>query len=204
MNHISDKLQPRLNSASEFIPQGYNFAQLRDLNAVLLGPVVGLLLWVLPLGLEPVVQKAFALFLFMIIYWVIGPVDHAVTAMIGCYLFWALGIVEFSVAFGGFCQHNALVSFWRATDRRSGSAHGLSQVTRLQCITTNRHLLFATDPRGDNPIILNYLSDSIGNGASHRDCFDSDRHCRGSGFKENQQCCSRVVPGLEQHLRPVR
>ena len=93
-----------LTAASELFLQRYNFAQWRDLNALLLGPVVGLLLWVLPLGLEPVVQKTFALFLFMIIYWVMGPVDHAVTAMIGCYLFWALGIVEFSVAFGGFAS----------------------------------------------------------------------------------------------------
>lgn len=69
-----------------------------------LGPMVGLLVWFLPLGLEPAGQQALAVVAFMIIYWMMEPVDHAVTGLIGCYLFWALGIVQISVAFSGFAS----------------------------------------------------------------------------------------------------
>ena len=54
-------------------------------------------------------QKTFAIIAFMIIYWLAEPIDHGLTALIGCYLFWALNVVKFSVAFSGFV--NATVWF---------------------------------------------------------------------------------------------
>src|ERR1035438_3788456 len=70
-----------------------------------LGPIIGLAMWFAPLPLEVKAKHAFAIVAFMIIYWIFEPVDHGVTAMIGCYLFWALNIVKFETAFAGFADN---------------------------------------------------------------------------------------------------
>jgi solute carrier family 13 (sodium-dependent dicarboxylate transporter), member 2/3/5 len=61
-------------------------------------------LWFLPLPLEPKAQHAIAISLFMILAWATEMMDHGVTGLIGCYLFWALGVVKFDVAFSGFAD----------------------------------------------------------------------------------------------------
>jgi sodium-dependent dicarboxylate transporter 2/3/5 len=71
-------------------------------SSLLLGPLVAFLIWSLPLEIEPSAQSALAIVAFMIVYWVMEPIDHGLTALIGCYLFWALDIAKFSVAFSGF------------------------------------------------------------------------------------------------------
>ncbi len=40
----------------------------------------------------------------MIVAWIAEPLDHAVTGLIGCYLFWALRVVKFEMAFSGFAD----------------------------------------------------------------------------------------------------
>jgi anion transporter len=59
-------------------------------------------MWILPLGLEPVQQKTLAIVFLMLVFWIAEPIDHGLTALIGCYLFWALDVSKFSVAFSGF------------------------------------------------------------------------------------------------------
>lgn len=34
--------------------------------------------------------------------WIAEPIPHALTGLIGCYLFWVLKVVKFEVAFSGF------------------------------------------------------------------------------------------------------
>jgi anion transporter len=68
----------------------------------ILGPLLGLLIWLLPLGLEPAAHKACAIVAFMVIYWVTVPIDYSLTALSGCFLFWAVNATSFSVAFSGF------------------------------------------------------------------------------------------------------
>ena len=75
---------------------------LQILGGLLLGPLVGFLVWLMPLELDPTAHKALSIVLFMIVYWIMEPLDHALTALIGSYLFWALGVAKFSVAFSGF------------------------------------------------------------------------------------------------------
>jgi solute carrier family 13 (sodium-dependent dicarboxylate transporter), member 2/3/5 len=74
----------------------------RTLLGLLLGPMVGLMIWWLPLGVTPAAHKALAIAGFMLAYWIMEPVDHGITALIGCYLFWALKVTTFSTAFSGF------------------------------------------------------------------------------------------------------
>ena len=64
--------------------------------------VVPLALWFAPLPLEPTTQHALAIASFMVLAWITEAMDHAVTGLIGCFLFWALDVVRFNVAFGGF------------------------------------------------------------------------------------------------------
>src|SRR5215467_10651308 len=61
-------------------------------------------LWFLPLHLEPPAQHAIAISLFMILAWATEVMDYGITGLIGCYLFWALGVVKFDMAFSGFAD----------------------------------------------------------------------------------------------------
>ncbi len=66
--------------------------------------IVPLLLWFLPLDLEPRTQAAFAVTSFMILAWMTNFMEYAVAGLIGCLLYWATGIVPASTAFAGFAN----------------------------------------------------------------------------------------------------
>jgi solute carrier family 13 (sodium-dependent dicarboxylate transporter), member 2/3/5 len=67
-----------------------------------LGPLVGLVIWGLPLGLDPVAQRAVAIVGLMLVYWMTEVLDYGVTALLGCVLFWLLHVAPPAVVFGGF------------------------------------------------------------------------------------------------------
>jgi len=67
--------------------------------------------WFLPLGLDPPAQHALAIGVFMIAAWMIPVLDHGVTGIIGCFLFWMLGIAKFETAFSGFADSTAWFLF---------------------------------------------------------------------------------------------
>jgi anion transporter len=58
-------------------------------------------LWIAPLGMSATAKHALAVSSFMIIAWISEVMPHAVTGLIGCYLFWILGVAKFNLAFGG-------------------------------------------------------------------------------------------------------
>jgi sodium-dependent dicarboxylate transporter 2/3/5 len=64
--------------------------------------VVPLIVWFAPLNLEATTKQAIAVTSFMLLAWITEAIDHALAGLIGCYLFWALGVVPFNVAFSGF------------------------------------------------------------------------------------------------------
>ena len=61
--------------------------------------------WFLPLGIAPPAQHALAVGGFMIAAWMIQVLDHGVTGILGCFLFWMLGIAPFERAFSGFADN---------------------------------------------------------------------------------------------------
>ena len=61
-------------------------------------------LWFAPLRFAANAKHALAVAAFMIIAWIAEPIPHALTGMIGCYLFWVLKVVKFDVAFSGFAD----------------------------------------------------------------------------------------------------
>ncbi len=98
-----------------------------SLTRLLAGPLAALSIWFLPLDLDARVQETFAIIVFMIIYWVAEPVEHAVTALIGCYLFWALGVSKFSLAFSGFATTTPWFIFGGALIAEAVSGSGLAK-----------------------------------------------------------------------------
>jgi sodium-dependent dicarboxylate transporter 2/3/5 len=77
---------------------------LKSTIGLLLGPLVALALWFAPLPLQLNAKHALAIVGLMVVYWALEPIDHGVTALLGCYLFWALGIAKFDTAFSGFAD----------------------------------------------------------------------------------------------------
>src|SRR5215469_14310200 len=91
------------------VRQARSLSSLERLNAspawktgLVLAAPIGLWFW--PLHLEPKAQHAIAISLFMILAWATEILDHGLTGLIGCYLFWALGVVKFDLAFSGFAD----------------------------------------------------------------------------------------------------
>src|SRR3989475_4895322 len=74
----------------------------RMMGGSVLGPLAGLALWFAPIQLEPVAHQPLAIVASMIVSWTPGPMAHALTAMIGVFLFWALHIADFKTAFVAF------------------------------------------------------------------------------------------------------
>ena len=64
-------------------------------------------IWFAPLPLEATPKHAVAIALFMIVAWVTEALELGLTGLIGCYLFWALGVVKVDIAFGGFADHTS-------------------------------------------------------------------------------------------------
>jgi solute carrier family 13 (sodium-dependent dicarboxylate transporter), member 2/3/5 len=61
-------------------------------------------LWFAPLNFDLTARHALAVAAFMIVAWIAEPIPHALTGLIGCYLFWVLKVVRFDVAFSGFAD----------------------------------------------------------------------------------------------------
>src|SRR5215471_12534997 len=105
-----------------------------------------LIIWFAPLDLEPQTQHAFAIVAFMVVAWITQAMDYALAGFIGCFLFWALGIVRFPVAFSGFANDTAWFLFGAlligAIAMRSGVARRLAYFVLLRVgITYPRILL---------------------------------------------------------------
>lgn len=107
--------------------------------------VVPMILWFAPLNLDPTIQHALAIASFMIIAWISEALAHALTGLIGCFLFWALRVVKFDVAFGGFADETpwflfgAILFGMMAT--KSGLARRLAYLVMLRVGNTYARLL---------------------------------------------------------------
>jgi len=63
---------------------------------------VPLIVWFAPLNMAAPAKHALAITSFMLLAWITEAIEFAVAGLIGCYLYWALGVVPFNVAFSGF------------------------------------------------------------------------------------------------------
>jgi sodium-dependent dicarboxylate transporter 2/3/5 len=60
--------------------------------------------WFVPLRMAGTAKHAIAISLFMILSWAFEVLPPGLTGLIGCYLYWALGVVSVDVAFSGFAD----------------------------------------------------------------------------------------------------
>lgn len=77
------------------------------LAAQLLTVLVPVAIWFLPLGLPREIQGSFVVLAFLLIAWITESVDYAVAGLIGCFLFWVLGVAPIDEAFSGFTDSTA-------------------------------------------------------------------------------------------------
>jgi anion transporter len=106
-----------------------------------------LLFWFLPLNLEPKAQHAIAITIFMILSWATELLDHGLTGLIGCYLFWALNVASFEVAFSGFANDTPWflmgAILFGTMASKSGLAKRLAYLVTLRIGTSYARLLLA-------------------------------------------------------------
>jgi len=88
---------------------------------------VPLLLWFAPLDVDPRTKHVFAIGSFMILSWITEAIDYALAGFIGCYLFWALGVVPFGVAFSGFATDTPWFLFGAALFGAMATKTGLAR-----------------------------------------------------------------------------
>jgi sodium-dependent dicarboxylate transporter 2/3/5 len=104
-------------------------------------------LWFLPVRLEPQAHHAIAIALFMILAWATEAMDHGLTGLIGCYLFWALGVVKFDVAFSGFADDTPWflmgAILFGTMASKSGLAKRLAYLVTIRIGTSYSSLLLA-------------------------------------------------------------
>src|SRR3954468_2613029 len=118
-------------------------------NVILAGQVlcvlVPLAIWFAPLDLEPQTKHAFAIVGFMVVAWITQAMDYTLAGFIGCWLFWALEIVRFPVAFSGFANDTAWFLFGAlligAIATRSGVARRLAFLVMLRVGVTYPRIL---------------------------------------------------------------
>ena len=80
---------------------GDRFVAIKQLAMVLVPTV----LWFAPLGLFfPLAQHGLAITVLMVLGWIVEVTEYAIFGLIGCFLFWSLGLVKIDVAFGGFAD----------------------------------------------------------------------------------------------------
>jgi len=87
--------------APSAVTHEHSRSSVRTIAGRILSLVIPIALWFAPLKIDPTAKHAMAVSLFMIIAWITEVMPHAVTGLIGCYLFWILGIANFELAFSG-------------------------------------------------------------------------------------------------------
>lgn len=107
--------------------------------------VLPLAMWFAPFQLQPAAKHAIAITIFMIIGWGFEVTDPGFIGLIGCYLFWALGVVKVDVAFSGFADDTAWfvvgAILFGAMAEKSGLARRIAYGVMLRVGTSYSRLL---------------------------------------------------------------
>ena len=95
--------------ATTLAPEGIDKSQnrsfpIRELAGWILSIAIPTIIWFAPFPLDLTAKHALAVSAFMIVAWITQTLNYAVAGLFGCYLFWILKVVNFSVAFGGFAD----------------------------------------------------------------------------------------------------
>ena len=89
--------------------------------------LVPLAIWFAPFDIPLPAKHGLAVVSFMVLAWITQVMEFAIAGFIGCFLFWALGIVRFNVAFSGFADDTAWFLFAALLLGRIASKTGLAR-----------------------------------------------------------------------------
>jgi anion transporter len=90
----------------------------------------------LPLGIEPRAHSALAIAVFTVCCWMTQVLDHGIAGILGCFLFWTLGVARFESAFSGFADSTPWFLFGAICFGLMASKSGLAR--RLAYIIMRR------------------------------------------------------------------
>jgi anion transporter len=89
--------------------------------------LVPIAFWYAPLGLAPQTQHGLAIVCFMVLAWMTQAMEFAIAGFVGCFLFWALGVVPFARAFSGFADNTPWFLFAALLFGRIAGKSGLAR-----------------------------------------------------------------------------
>jgi solute carrier family 13 (sodium-dependent dicarboxylate transporter), member 2/3/5 len=119
----------------------------RKLAGRILCVALPIAIWVAPLNLPPTVKHTLAIVAFMTIAWITEALAHALTGLMGCYLFWALRVTTFGTAFSGFATVPPWFLFgaglFGMMATKSGMARRLAYMVMLRVGSSYSRLLLA-------------------------------------------------------------
>ncbi len=102
-------------------------------------------IWFAPIGIADNTKHGLAIASFMVLCWMTQAIDYMLAGFIGCFLFAALGVVRYPVAFSGFADATAWFLFTAmllgAIATQSGVARRLGCLIMLRIGTTYPRLL---------------------------------------------------------------
>ena len=81
----------------------------------------------LPLSITPIAHSALAIGIFMIVCWMTQVLDHGISGILGCFLFWSAGVARFETAFSGFADSSAWFLFGAVCFGLMASKSGLAK-----------------------------------------------------------------------------
>ena len=110
-------------------------------------------LWFAPLRLDLTEKHALAITIFMIVAWITEALPHAVTGIIGCYLFWVLKVVGFEAAFSGFADQTPWFLFGAGLIGMMATKSGLAR--RLA------YMVMANVGAGSSRLLLGFILSSF-------------------------------------------
>jgi solute carrier family 13 (sodium-dependent dicarboxylate transporter), member 2/3/5 len=126
-------------------PSAEHAGQLRILLSFIPCVLIPVCLWFAPLSLAPQTQHGLAIVCFMVVAWITQAMEFAIAGLVGCFLFWALRVVPFNVAFSGFANDTPWFLFAALLLGRiagkSGLARRLAYSVMLRVGTTYSRIL---------------------------------------------------------------
>ncbi len=108
-------------------PAEERFERIRQTVGLFLGPLVFLVLYLLPLGLPPEQQALAAVFAFVIIYWLTEPIPIPVTAVLALALCIIFGVASGDEVFGAFASSTIFLFIGAFIIAQAMMTHGLDR-----------------------------------------------------------------------------
>src|ERR687890_892512 len=116
-----DEQRERLSPAEE------RFERFRQTIGLFLGPIVFLVMYFIPLPLEPAQQALAAIFSFVIVYWLTEPIPIPVTAVLALALCVLFGVAGAEAVFGAFSSDTIFLFIGAFIIAQAMMTHGLDR-----------------------------------------------------------------------------